>query len=395
MNNEAWFVSADFGELFHVDIDGHNISFLSKIPQDVIIWRSHPICIKYDNYIYCLPDNGKCVWQYDIYTNEWVSISLKNSIARLNARQYIVIDNVLWFFACGLKCIIKLNMALGTIEDYVGLPVNSSESIGAVSIKNDQFYFIFETSSVVGQYDVLSDKWAWIQFNENNDRHHTLCLADGFMFMSGNKKKLYCFDRECKKNKDIDLPLSFGEYDFAGNKSELLDTNSQVYKSSTFAKILYCQNNIWLIPYRTSHILFMNLEDFELHEFSIPEDNETMQTASRHIIPRKYLILYIRENRFIGLYSTKNECIYDIDTCEKNYKILRYSFCDDDLHKLFSKTLTTIENDMYHCKDLIGDMLYPRNKFRLEVIENNKKTFRNTGFCGRDIYRQVIIENYS
>lgn len=79
----------------------------------------------------------------------------------------------------------------------------------------------------------------------------------------------------------------------------------------------------------------------------IEEEHETEESLMKRGNAFKYMYEYIRQNRYIGVYSNKNQNIFEIDTsvmCVKNREIV---FGDETVyaiaHELYTDTGLLIE----------------------------------------------------
>ena len=90
----------------------------------------------------------------------------------------------------------------------------------------------------------------------------------------------------------------------------------------------------------------------------------------------KYVLQYIYEERYIGLYSFKNEMVFEIDveTLELKKRIIMME--DDNLEEKLSKRIwkeyTDVERTI--CK---------------KIIKKNFKNMKRIEMVGKDIYNQI------
>ena len=92
-----------------------------------------------------------------------------------------------------------------------------------------------------------------------------------------------------------------------------------------FGEILNVQGTLWLIPEIANKVLYMK-QDGNFEEFDIRDEDETEFSQKNRCLNVKYNVLYIRKERYIGIFSCKNEHIVEIDTLNKSYTIKKFLF---------------------------------------------------------------------
>lgn len=82
---------------------------------------------------------------------------------------------------------------------------------------------------------------------------------------------------------------------------------------------------IWFIPYQTNEILYVKKDTYEIKVFSLQNELQTQDNLDKQLLNTKYLLEYVRDGRYIGIFSLKNKWIFEIDSWKLDYKILDYS----------------------------------------------------------------------
>lgn len=83
-------------------------------------------------------------------------------------------------------------------------------------------------------------------------------------------------------------------------------------------------DSFWFIPFQTNQILFTDKGSSDILPFEIDEEVETKESIlGRESLLSKYIVEYIREDRYLGLFSIKNSCMLEIDTLNKSVE-MRY-----------------------------------------------------------------------
>ena len=115
---------------------------------------------------------------------------------------------------------------------------------------------------------------------------------------------------------------------FSDKYGEILDCKVERYEEPTFIESVPTDKYIWFIPFRTNEILYLSLETNEIREFIIADEEETVYSLKNRILDHKYLLEYVKDDRYIGLYSLKNEHILEIDANTLAYRLLPFTIDD-------------------------------------------------------------------
>ena len=116
-NDMGWFVAYSINVLFQYDMRTEMLSGVSAIPTLKAEAFQNPLCIKYKDRIYCIPNYRNCIWYYDLNSRQWNEILLCNDknteiMACLLGKQ----GDIYYFFSMALKKIWGLNLETGAIS---------------------------------------------------------------------------------------------------------------------------------------------------------------------------------------------------------------------------------------------------------------------------------------
>ena len=80
---------------------------------------------------------------------------------------------------------------------------------------------------------------------------------------------------------------------------------------------------IFFIPFQMNEIIYIDRNTYETNYFEVDDENETEFTWLRNM-RQKYVVEYVRENRYLCLFSFKNRRFIEIDlnnrkVCRKRY----------------------------------------------------------------------------
>ena len=171
------------------------------------------------------------------------------------------------------------------------------------------------------------------------------------------------------------LPSDFGEYRFwlSGekiNEEEVLDTKSRKYEFPAFMNCKIVNGTVWFIPFFSNMIIYIDKTDKSIKELHIKEEVENSLSLRKRVLNHKYLVQYIRDDRWMGLYSVKNEWVVEIDTVTKDYRILDMYPDENTLSYLKGKYKDTIayECNEYKVDDFVDEFGCPNNKFVAQIL---------------------------
>ncbi len=342
-NNRAWFISEEEQILCQYDFTSNKCSALSLIPVECANkGRLYSRCVKNDMDIICIPDRGSYILSYSLQNGTWESVEVNNpNNERIAGVQFEKMDNCLIIFAKGLKKLIKYNLITKEIICYINVSNDVNELLGFGMFFNNLFYAVSRTFSRIYECNITTQEVRTFDLPNIEDELNTICYKKGSFIICGKKKKIYLWDKENKKLDTIqNFPPEFGEYIFDTIDEKVVDCNVQEYKERTFYSTMLVGRCVWFIPFQTNKILFLDTVTNKLNEFVILDEEETETSLKNNILGHKYLVEYIRENRYIGLYSLKNEYMIEIDSDKLNYRIVPFDF-DNSCIEIFENKIFT------------------------------------------------------
>lgn len=333
-NGEAWFVAGDMNILFFMK--GNEAYYVSQIPSETVFeFRKNPRCIKNGDVIFCFPDEGEYIWCYHLNNNSWTSICVENpKKIRLLCSNIFFVQNKFYIVSIGLKKVIEVDVLALKIDMYYDL--QAKEISGAVLV-NDYIYIVDSHSTAIYKFNCV-DKTINKQTLVQLDDHIKTISFDGDKFwMSGNKKKIYIWEEKLNKVRALeDFPKDFGIYNFSGEGRVLLNKEDSMFEVPMFLYSVFVDQYIWFIPFQTNEILYVNKDIQKIEKFALDNEEHTDENVKTQMLGHKYILEYVKENRFIGIYSLKNKWIVEIDAKELTYRILDCKLSDDSFSRILS-----------------------------------------------------------
>lgn len=387
-DNNAWFIAGEMDILFSVNLNTKKTTLESEILSDKeYSAREHPRCLKKGSLIICLPCNGKHIWCYHLMDRSWttIAIDLPEGIRSACFNAWFI-EKKLYVISLGLKQIIEIDINKEEIIYCHDLPFGESEHTSrSILVGNCIYIFVSFTSSMY-KFDCLRKKLERYDIPDINDQIQTICFDGDKFWLSGEHRRLYIWDEKIGQVFFIEnLPNDFGIWNFSG-KFENLITYKDVLGLPLFSDSVMVGQYIWFIPFQTNEILYVEKNTMKIKKFHINEENHTDDNIKQQLLGHKYLLEYVREDRYIGLFSLKNTWIFEIDCKELSYKIVEFQIGKEVKQEIENRVLEKLlrsnkilhEQEQQDLSSLINMQIYRNN-----ILENKAK--KN----GKEIYDRV------
>lgn len=333
--NKAYFCGTVLNAIFCVDLVIQKCDLIAWIPEcDVMDFRQNPYCIKQGNQIFCLPATGKYVWCYNMEHRDWTKIEIEHGkqLYLYNKTGYSEENSqIIWLLEDEVGMIHKINLGSEIIEkEYcISDKCESIEDIyGQCIFLQNQLYCIVENK--IKCINLNNDEIITYREMEFKSNLFTICYDGTNFWLSGYCKEIYVWNPEQGIKRVItDFPKQFGFYHFPIEDKAYIDCNSY-YKTGDpfFHESIILGKYIWFISSQSPSIIYVDRETYEVNLLDIREERETIDSLKRDFAC-KYLLEYVRSERYIGLYSIKNHRIFEIDAVELCVKNRNYELSDD------------------------------------------------------------------
>lgn len=385
-DDKAWFVCGQRNILCCSDMKTNKCELSVRIPDTSSSGRLTPFCIKYRNYIYCMPVYGRNIWIYDVDNGRFDEICINNPDKKsLFIRNFWEYGNKIYVVSCGLNQVVEINPLEKKIENYY--PIGKSYSIGNSARAGSAIYTLSEETDEIYRFDLETKEIFVHKLPETGRKFTNLCFDGEVFWLDGYRKEIYVWDKDDNTIKTIDgFPTDFGIYNFEKDTDGIPDCISDEYGLRIFLYSATVGQNVWFIPYQTNKIVYINKETCRLQAFEIEEENETKESIlARTGLSYKYLIDYVKDDRYIGLYSIKNNCILEIDTAELKYEYKHYEYYIGDR---YAKEYAGMRNFIFAESDAWGREVYISMMYR----KNDEAHDLNAKCIGNEIYRKITYD---
>ena len=312
-NSRAWFVTGKFNVLISVDMATDQFKIVAALPGGLNVFRQNSNCIKCENTIFCMPDKGNCIWCFDLFTKEFQKIEIINpEYLSVGIGDFWRCEGIIWAVSGGLKQILEIDIKKKKVVGYYKITTQEDENIAKCAKDRNYIYITSASKGRIYIFNIEKRELKVQELSVVKDGLRTISVDGEKIWLSGYKKEIYMWNQKKNKVEFLnDFPLNFGIYNLDGKEKPLLDCEATKYDTFTFLESIDLGGYIWLIPFQTSQILYINKDTNEINTFEIEgEDEDSIKNREMNC---KYVLQYVYNDRYIGLYSIKNKVVYEID----------------------------------------------------------------------------------
>lgn len=339
-DNKGWFVDGRSNALFCVNLDTSECKKLDCIPDTgERTYRLNPYCIKCDRNIYCIPGFGRYIWIYNLDNSTFTKVDMNRSEKCLPGSRFWVWRNAVFIVPVNWNKIIEINVEQGEITNYY--TICEDDTVQRSVLIDDSIYAVSSEKGKIYQFDLKTKEKKTHLIIGIEEKLFAVCFDGKKFWLSGYKEKVYVWDKERDKLISISFPRNY--------KNE-----KNTYKLPMFERIVAVGEYIWFIPIGAEKIMYMNRDTTELSIFEIFEKDRISVSLQKCQEIANYIFQYVRDGRYIGLFSAKNSRILEIDTEQLSYQWKEYYFSEQFLQQC----VTSGEGIYYEGKDPLYIQIY-------------------------------------
>ena len=224
--------------------------------------------------------------------------------------------------------IYEINLEQKVLEKEYIVPQYSRESVGEYIFVEDKIY-----SALGDRICCIDIKKATLNLYSIygiQGRLHTIVYDGSDFWLSGYCKEIYIWNPE-QGIKDI-VKLSSSEIEL------LPDMQMPLFLTS-----ISLGRYIWYIPFKTNEIIYVDKVTHQFFSLQIENEYQSYEEIDNNLINHKYLVEYVDRDRYIGIYSLKNQSIFEIDTVSLCVKSKRYALGTATMKILAEKCYEQVE----------------------------------------------------
>lgn len=314
--DKAYFCGTRLSALFCTDMSSLQCELVAWLPEsDMVDFFVHPYCMKYKDFIVCLPGTGKEIWFYDMKRAVWEKTEINNEGQFIISMEtYRQPDGRIWLLEYDTGRILQLNLDKKTVEKEYRLSEDGREVYyGEYVVVDNRLYTTVDNR--VYCIDTMSSDVTVYEIPEAKAGLFTICYDGSDFWLGGYSKEIYVWNPLQGTVKILTkFPEQFGVYHF--HEAPYVDyaTFSHTTEENPFFQYSICLGKyIWYLPTQSNGVIYIDKETYEIRFLEIEDEQETQESLERDYA-NKFLFEYIREDRYLGIYSILNERVFEIDT---------------------------------------------------------------------------------
>ena len=308
-DNKAWFVDRNTNELITMDMKTMKCTYKVQIPITAEnAFRCNPSIYVYEQKVFLLPDYGKEVWLFDVKEEKLYEIELvnKNKVAIQTSAKWVYNER-LYFVSLGLRKLVIIDVQTKKVERYVDI----FDVIGAFSPAFERIentvYLASRTSNIILELNLETESLKYYSIPEMRGGIGTICFDGRAFWLSGCEKNFYKWNKEDNTVVFENFSKDFYVYDRTSVPIKTYN-EKDVMPFSIFFKSILLKNKILFVPWNmpqvySTEMVCMNLCDNTTTSIKII-DNDKFAMCTYE---------YIRDGAFIGVLSSENDYITEIN----------------------------------------------------------------------------------
>ena len=246
--------------------------------------------------------------------------------------------------------------------------VCEKDTIKGSVLAGGNIYAVSSGFSRVYQFNLSTKKVNTYLLSDMEKRFTTICFDGEKFWLSGYQKELCIWDKE----KDSLITINNFPDNFEINN--IVKNKDDKTKMPVFNRSVFVGGYIWFIPIRLGKIIYADRKNTVLSVFEIYAENETKDDVlwGEEQGIGNYLLEYVRDDRYMGLFSARNSRILEIDTKELKYQWKKYYFSDKylqqycaDCNGIYQEGGDPLHNQAY-CRG-IGSIEYKTNSIDTSI----------------------------
>ena len=303
----AYICVRKMGAVLSVDMDEQRCELVTSFPQcKESAQLTNSFCIKLDNFIFCIPYEETNIGYYDLDKDVWETIETgcrKRMIICTDT--YQACEGRIWLAEYYGKKIYQINLKDRVLEKQYCISSGNECIHGEYVVVGMNLYCVVE--NCIYCIDTSSSEIFRYQILDAEDELYTICYDGCNFWLSGNTKEICIWN----PNEGIIRKIyGLEELGYFNWTNKIIKNNLPVFLHS-----VVIGSHIWYIPLQANMpIIYIDTTDYQIHIFEIAKEKESEKSLVDRGSGFKYIFLYTREDRYIGLFSHKNEIIWEIDT---------------------------------------------------------------------------------
>lgn len=377
--DNAWFIEGGCNILFCINLKTQECEEAIDIPDACSNkYKLTPYCMKHGNVVICIPGLGQYIWIYHLDDRAFSRIVLDKQEEMQWAVEIWKWRDTVFLVLDRCNKIIELDVVEGRIINSYTI---CDDNVVRSTMAEDSIFLLSSESDMIYQFECETRHVRSYKLPDIGKKYFNIIFDGETFWLSGYEKEIYKWNQANNCLTVLDhFPKSFIFYDHISMSDGELAHN----RIPTFFYVIAVGKYVWFIPTQANMIIYVDKSSDKVNTFEIYEGDETnggVLSWTEGLF--QYLWEYVREDRFIGLFSAEKNRIVEIDT-EK----MEYQWKDYCIGNKCVKQCDQIFNGMYAEGHMLHYKLY---KERLQVSDYFGVSLNNS--IGREIFKNLQKES--
>lgn len=379
-SDKAWFVDGMSNTLFCVKLHSGKCEKVGCIPESKKgAYRRNPYCVKCGKDIFCIPGYGESIWIYNLDDKNFTEINLEGLGECHLGKQAWVWNDKIFIVVANWNKIIEISISQREVTAYH--TICGDDNVQKSILVGDKIYAVSSGFGRIYQFDLLTKKVTVHLLPDREKKMFAMCFDGERFWLSGYQNEVYLWDKEKDSFTTISLSNVYEVYNFDKMAEKITDNNVP----PVFNRIIYVGGFIWFIPIHSKKILYADKKNAALSVLEIHEEDKISVSLQKMQGIGNFLMEYVRDSRYIGLFSAQNSRVLEVDTEQLTYQWKKYYLTEHYLRQYCE----ACEGVYYEAKDPLCVQDYHMRK-RTESTKVRKTAVYSVGM---KIHAKLIKEN--
>ena len=311
-----WFISTVFDALLRIDKGSMTSDLLKILPiENNKRVRLYSRCIKINNCVYCLPKYGEGILVYNLLEDKFKKIKFTSQNRFPGILNWKLLNSSLCLVSYFLKQLIFVNTKLNEVECYYQLNMGGKEILYSTFEHN--YLYCLSNDNEICEVNLATEEQNTYKINIPNEKLNTIAYDGNLFWLTGLKSSIYVWN---KINNQIVIVNDFPQSYY---KNYFTKKYMKIGFKSFFIDSIFLKNKVFLIPFWFNYILVNNVEKDEMNSIELGNNKSDIDINSK-ICGCKLKKVYVKDYRYIGVFSYSENILYEIDAVSLNVTRLEY-----------------------------------------------------------------------
>lgn len=357
-----------------VNFDEQGCELITRFPQcRMSVYSTNSFCIKQGDFIFCIPYGEKNIGYYNLSKKVWGTIEIGFEKRLIYCPdQYDECNGRIWLIEYRGKKIYQINLKNRVLEKQYCI-LSDQECLDGEYVSVGMNLYCL-AGNCIYRIDVINSEIVRYQVLNTEDIIYTICYDGCNFWLSGNRRAIYIWNPDHGIINVIDQLEKIGNFSLGEN---IIKKNFPIFLHSVVMG--FC---IWFIPLQANMpIIYIDRKSYKINVFEIAEEEESEESLTSRGSGFKYYFLYIRQDRYIGLLSQKNQVVWELDTVE---------LCVEKKECFSKQSFEAVLDEYYDGKMILYEgNLVDESVYSIMVQYDMKSNAKQQGKAGSRIYHGI------